>query len=258
MDLNAAIGQLAALLGMLGGVTLKDADTMVLPNVDGMYLLAVRGCDETAGGTGGYLHFPGLIGDRKLRFGKDAVIGDRLLWEILFPPGRFPLAPGQKIKCYGNISGAGAEQHVVLLDIWMPNLADIPTVAPTTPMGMGIVKLGLKTGALTVQTPSGLASVLGDETAFEDSEIEFGTSKDNEYALLSIGNYPGGAGYGICGVRAPDGLSDRLFPAIFASAIKGYDFDLGWLIRGDAPAKLLGAGVGTTSTEWTLTLGQIK
>lgn len=258
LDLNAAAAQLAALLEQRSGITLPDADTVQLPDIDGMFLLAIRWADETAGALDGYLHFPGKGSDRKYRFGMDALIGDRLVGEILFPPGAFPLSPKQKIKAFGSKSGSGAEQHAIVLDFWHPGLLDIPNgLQLALDVKSHIHRLGLKTTTLTAQTPSGLNSILGDETAYEDSEIEFGTTKDNQYVLRRIGSFPGLAGVGICGVRAPDGLSDRLFPTVFASAIKGYEFDLGWLFTGDAVPRLIGAGAVTTSTEWTIELAEI-
>lgn len=252
LDLNAAPAQLAALKEMRAGITLEDADTIRLPNIPGMWLQAIRWMDETAGGTGGYLHFPGKGSDRKYRFGKTTLLGDLLVGEILFAPNEFPLSPHQKIKAFGDDSGSGAEQHAIIGTFWHPTLPPIPNgLGVALPEKAHVHRLGLKTGTLTAQTPSGLSSVLGDGTAFEDSEIEFGTTAKNQYMLRSIGNYPGLAGVGICGVRSPDGLSDRYFPSIIASAVKGIDFEIGWLFNGDAGPKLLGAGAVTTSTEWT-------
>lgn len=259
LDLNAAAAQLAAANGQVSGITLKDADTIQLPNAEGMYLLGVRVMDETVGGGGmGYLHFPGHFGDRKLRFGENLHIGDNFIREIKFIPGTFYLPPKQRIKAFGNDSGSGAEQHVIIGDFWHPGLPPIPTIQPNQMCKKGVMMTAMKTGTLIAATISGLSSVLGDVTAFEDSEIELPTTKDQLYALLKLGNYPGGAGYGVCGVRSPDGLSDRLFPAVIAMNVMGRDYDLGWLFTGDAPPKLVGCGVGTTSTQFQLTIGQLK
>lgn len=240
------------MLQQRGGVTLDDADTIKLPNIDGMYLKAIRWADETAGGTGGYLYFMGKGDDRKYRFGKNKLVGDLLVGEIEFPDGVFPMPKGQRIRCVGDASGAGAEQHVVLLDIWNPSLPNIEIFKNESVSH--IHRLGKKTGTLTAATPSGLGNIL---TGFEDSEIQLPETAEDRYVLTRLGNYPGLAGVGVCGVRHQNGLFDRLFPTIYAAAVKGIDYPIGWVFSGESPPLLVGAGVVTTSTEFTVEIAKV-
>lgn len=252
LDLNAAIGALAAALGQKH-CTLPDADTIQLPNEEGMYLKRIRTADETAGGLAGYLHFKGKGSERKFRFGQLVEIGDHLINTIEFEDNEFPLPPGQKIGCFGNISGSGAEQHAVILDIFIPSI-------PEPPKHIGAVKhlhmLEAMSGTLVANTLSGLNSVLGNETALSDSEIQF--AEDKNYVLKGYWATPGGgAGYGVLGVRHPSGEIDRLSPAsIGAVTIPPY-IELNWAFHGKAPVRTVGSGVGTTSSGLTMLLGEV-
>ena len=252
LDTSGGAAQLASLLQQRGGIDNPDADTIRLPDVSGMYLKAIRVADESGSGTGGYLHFVGKGDERKYRFGKDKLVGDNFVQEIVFPDNVFRLPKKQKIKCYANLSGSGAEQHAVLLDIYNPLLPAVQKFGnvPVHHLHM----LGKKTGTLTAATPSGLGNPL---TSLEDSEIQFSEDEKSIYAITRFGNYPGLAGVGVCGMRHQNGLFDRLFPAIIASGVKGTLYPLGWTFNGDSPPLMVGAGVVTTSTEYTLEIAQV-
>lgn len=253
IDLNAGAATIAAALAQLNCI-LKDADTIKLPDADGMYLKRILGMDETAGGLGGYTEFIGKGAERKFRWGKNPEIGDLLRTFIEFEDNFFPMLKGGRIKVVGNASGSGAEQHAVIHDIYIPSLPDVPIYT-------GRVKhlhmLGVMTGTLVANTPSGLNSLLGDETALQDSEIQFAEDPDKRYVLKGYWPVPGGAGYGALGFRHPNGKIDRLAPAVIASAIQSPYYELNWEFTGAAPPRAIGCGVGTTSTELTVLLGEI-
>jgi len=205
---------------------------------------------------GGFVHLPGMMADRKIRVGENNPIADVPYHKLTFPPGQFPVPPGQKINYTAQQIGAAAEQHSLITDFWHPGLPDIPVIGGQS-CKKGIIQVGQKTGALTVQTISGMTSILGNVTAFEDSEIQLPTTKENLYALLKLGGYPSLVNINVCGVRMADGLSDRLFPAVVGSQNTGIDHELGILFKGDAPLKLVACGAVTTATEFIMTLGQL-
>jgi len=210
-----------------------------------MYLKSIRWHDETAAGTGGSLTFTGYNADRKIRFGKVSLTGDLLTGEIIYPDNVVQLPPGQEITCIGDASGSGAEQHTVLLDIYYPHIPDMPMFGNRPVKNMMLV--GKKTGTLVANSLTGLSDIT---SSFEDSEIQL-AEDDTMYAVTRLGAFPSGAGYGIVGLRAPDAMSDLLFPAMI-TAVKGVYYPIGWVFRGDAPPKTLGCGVGTTSVEMVL------
>lgn len=246
LDLNAG----AATIAVIGAgqllVSKHDADTIKLPNTKGMELRAIRWHDETAGGTGGSLALPGYNAERKVRFGKDTLTGDLLTGEIIYPPGVFKLPPSQKISCIGNASGSGAEQHTVLLDIYYPDLPDVPMLG----QGQGglAMLVGKLTGTLVANSLTGMSDII---SGFQDSETPLAETEENKYAITRLGAFPSGAGYGILGLRHQDGKSDLLFPAMI-TAVKGNYYPIGWLFSGDSPPKTIGCGVGTTSSEMIL------
>jgi len=254
LDLNAAAATIAAALGQRNCI-LPDADTIKLPDEDGMWLKRIMSADETAGGLGGYSEFLGKGSERKFRFGKNPEIGDLLRCMVEFEDETFPMLKGGRIKVVGNKSGTGAEQHNVIHDIYIPSLPDVEIYnGPVKHYHM----LGVVTGTLVANTISGLNSVLGDETALQDSEIQFPEDPGKEYVLKGFWPVPGGAGYGALGFRHPNGKMDRLAPAVFASAIQAPYYPLNWKFTGDAPPRAIGCGVGTTSTELTMLLGEIN
>ena len=252
LDTNAAIAQIAAALGQKH-CNLPDADTIQLPDEQGMYLKRIRTMDETAGGLAGYLHFVGKGAERKFRFGQLVEIGDHLINTIEFKDGEFPLSPGQKIKCFANISGGGAEQHAYILTIFIPSIVEPPLyTGPVEHMHM----LEAMSGTLTANTLSGLNSVLGDETALSDSEIQFAT--DKRYVLKGYWATPGGgAGYSVLGMRHPTGEIDRLSPVSIAAITIPPFVKLDWEFKGKAPVRIVGSGVGTTTSGLTMLLGEI-
>lgn len=254
IDLNAAAAQIAAAKSQLN-CHLPDADTIKLPEMKGMYVTEIAHCDETAGGIDGYLEFLGRGSERKFRFGCNVLAGDLLVNRIPFKPQEFPLEPGQRIKAVGGKSGSGAEQHVVRVSVYLPDI-DGPELYE------GPVKhyhlLGGMTGTLVAATITGLNSILGDETALQDSEIQFATDPEKDYVLKGFYATPGGAGYGALGVRHSSGKYDAIDPAVFAAAVRAEFRELNWRFKGDAPHRLIGCGVGTTSTELSFILGEIN
>lgn len=251
IDLNAAIGQIAAAKSQLN-CFLKDADTIELPQEEGMWIKRIMTTDETAGGKGGYSEFLGRGSERKFYWGKLVEIGDHLINVIEMIDNALQIPKGQRIKAFGNLSGSGAEQHVVIHDIYMPSLESVPiNHGPFKHVHM----LGAMTGTLVAATITGLNSLLGDETALQDSEIQF--SEDGKYCLIGFWATPGGAGYGALGFRHPNGKFDRLSPASFTQVTVPPFVPLYWEFEGTSPPRVIGAGVGTTSTELTFLLGEL-
>lgn len=254
IDLTGGAATIAA-AARQPNVTLPDADTIKLPDIDGLEVRKIAHCDETAGGLGALIEYLSKGSERKFRIGKNVLAGDLLVNEYHFAPGEFPLTKGQRIKAYGGISGAGAEQHAVVQDIYFPNLEGVSQY-------QGQVKhyhmLGVMTGTLIAATISGLNSILGDETALADSEIQFPTDPEKRYVLKGFWPTPGVAGTGVLGMMHPNGNVMRVTPAVFASAVRAPFIELNWEFAGDSPPRAIGAGAVTTSTELTMLLGEIN
>lgn len=257
-DSSGGAQALAAALNQVGGLTLFDADTIQLPNSDGMSIVGITTVHEalTSPAGLGFLHLPGKMGERKYRIDeRHPVVGNAPLFaRDTFPPGQFPVPAGQKMKYTAPDIGAAAEQHACIVDFFHPGLPDIPTLG-VSPCPKGIIKVGMKTGTCVVSSISGLSSIQGDIVAYEDSEIQLPTDKNSLFALLKLGGYPTLVNMIVMGVRSPDGLSDRLIPAVLGTLGMGVDFDIGWVYSGDSAPKLVGCGAVTTSTEGQLTIG---
>lgn len=204
----------------------------------------------------GYLILHGLNADRRFDFGENLVIGDHVYTEDLFPPGQFPIPAGQEITFTSSDSGAGAEQHSGIIDFIHPGLPDIPTVG-NTPCKLGVNKVALTTDVRVASTIGPGNNVLGDGVAYQDAQLPFPTTKDALYALLKIGNYPGLAGVGVCGLLAPDKKSHRFWPGLTAMNVTGKDFSVGWLFNGDQQPMLTACGLVVTTAQYELTIGHI-
>jgi len=170
-------------------------------------------------------------------------------------PGDGQLLPKDSVlSMVGGPSGSGAEQHTCILHLHSPHFR--PPLDLGSPYdGKGLyIDYGLLTGTLVAQTLTGENDVLGHIAAYQDSEPRFGINADRKYTLYSSVNAPGGAGYGVYGFMHPSRQYYMLWPAIFASAVQGYEFpmDQPWAFDGGYAAgpRLVGAGVGTTSTEF--------
>jgi len=259
IDLSAAIGDITPAPSQLAGLSIvPGTDRLKFPNIEGMSIVGIREICETVGGAGmGYLTLHGLNGDRTFQFGENLVIGDHVYTEDLFPPGQFPIPPNQEMTATSSDSGAGAEQHSVIIDFIHPGLEDIPTI------GNGICTLGINKVALTtdVRVANTIGpgnNVLGDGVAYQDGQIVYPTTTKSLYALLKIGNYPGLAGVGVCGLLAPDKKSHRFWPQLTAMSVMGKDFEVGWLFSGDAQPMLTAAGLVVTTAQYELTIGHIN
>lgn len=251
LDLNAGAAAIALMKGQDHLREAVSTDQMKL--LYNSHLERIMWIDETAGGTAGYIQIGGE--SRKFRFGLDEMATDPLIGIIDFPAPGYPMPKGTKLDCVGNASGSGAEQHAVLLQF---NTGEIPQPPTGNP---GSCKkhymLGLKTGTLTAATFSGNSNVLGQVNAFEDSEEAF-AEDDTQYILYGITPSPGGAGYAVCGFRQKQ--TDIAFPAIMAAAASVRPFWLPepYLFKGSEDVPLLkGSGVGTTSTEFVMHIGQL-
>lgn len=258
INLAAAVGDITPAPSQLGGLSIvPNSDRLKFPPVDGMFILRIIEICETVGGAGmGYLTMHGFNADRTFMFGENLVIGDHIYTQDDFPPGQFPIPAGLEMTFTSGDSGAGAEQHSGIIDFWHPDLPDIPTVGGT-PCALGINKVALTTDVRVANTIGPGNNVLGDGVAYQDAQITYPTTKESTYALLKIGNYPGLAGVGVCGLLAPDKKSHRFWPGTVAMNVTGKDFDVGWLFNGNAQPMLTACGVVVTTAQYELTIGHI-
>lgn len=258
IDLNAGAAAIAALKGQDHLRTLSGTDAIVINNPGGVILNKIMAADEASTVTIGGGYVARNDKSRKYRFGK--MLGSPSEYTLSSNGGLGDVLPKDvQLDCLGNGSGSGAEQHSVLIDVIRPDIAPVPKAAWGS--WTREVVLGVKTGTLTADTVSGYTAIL---TNFEDSEQSFGTDPGRKYALISITPSPGGAGYGVAGVCHANRIVHRLFPAYFtliSRQAKEYFLTdttgkaTPWLFSGNESPLLVGAGVGTTSTEFTVRLG---
>lgn len=258
INLAAAVGDITPAPSQLAGLSIvPGTDRLKFPNIEGMSILGITEICETVGGAGmGYLTLHGYNGDRRFMFGENLVIGDHIYTRDLFPPGQFPIPAGQEMTFTSGDSGAGAEQHSGIVDFLHPGLPDIPTIGQGA-CPLGISKVALTTDVRVANTIGPGNNVLGDGVAYQDGQLVYPTTKESQYTLLRIGNYPGLAGVGACGLLAPDKQSHRFWPPTIAMNVTGEDFDVGWLFTGDNQPMLTAAGVVVTTAQYELTLGHI-
>lgn len=258
INLAAAVGDITPAPSQLAGLSIvPGTDRLKFPKVEGMSIVGISEAVETVGGAGmGYLTLHGHNADRIYQFGENLVIGDHIYTIDKFPVGQFPIPPGQEITFTSGDSGAGAEQHSGVIDFVHPDLPPIPKVGDT-PCALGINKVALTTDVRVANTIGPGNNVLGDGVAYQDGQLAFPTTKDAIYALLKIGNYPGLAGVGVCGLLAPDKKSHRFWPACIAMNVTGEDFPVDWVFTGNEQPMLTAAGVVVTTAQFELILGHI-
>jgi len=256
IDLSGGAAAIATLLQQKPDFRAPGSNDNLLLPYD-CYLKRLLYCDETVGATGAVLTVDKGLGGSKLTIWREnsLPVGDNTILMEEWPGlGQF-LPKGSILSMVGAASGAAAEQHTCILDMHSPHFRPSGYVRgdPYDPKGM-FIDYSLLTGTLVAQSLTGENDLLGHIAAFQDTEPRFGVDKDKVYTVYAITNAPGGAGYGVCGFKHPGGEFYFLRPAIFASAVVGYKFpmDQPWKFTGEdrAGPRLVGAGVGTTSTEF--------
>jgi len=253
IDLSGGAAAIATILQQAPNFR-SGADDLKLPY--DCYLKRLWYCDETVGATGAILTVDKPLAATKTTIWRENAlpVGDNTIivqeW-----PGQGQLIPKDSIlSCTGAASGAAAEQHTCILDLHSPHFRpDCPLGNPYDPQGL-LIDYSLLTGTLVAQTLTGENDILGHIAAYQDSEPRFGIDSSKNYTLYGLIPAPGGAGYGVCGFKHPSGQFYVLRPAIFASAVTApeYLLDQPWAFNGGygAAPRLVGCGVGTTSTEF--------
>ena len=251
LDLNAAVGALAPLLGQ--DQIRKRSGDQLIPQED-ILLHRIRAMDEAGGGAGGYLTIEGV--PRNIYFGK--YVGDNIQ-ELNFPGPGLKIPAKTALDCVGNQSGAGAEQHSVILTATIPSISE-PKHASLSSIKEHFI-FGVKSGTIVAATfGAGSQDIL---TNLEDSEEKLSISKDIRYVLIGIINAPLAAGYGICGFRMADLKVDRVFPGKqLVGQAQYFPIDdinptpqFGYLFTGDESPVAMAAGVGVTSVEMGFHIG---
>lgn len=256
IDLSAAAAAICAMKGsMYDGLYVGTDSIRTRKGFGTPHLLGIMGIDEAGGGTDGYLTVAGRT--RAIRFGKLSVVAAGEYWLMSFLDNPVLLPEGNKLDCVGNKSGAGAEQHAVIVVVGYPDLPRHPELTPEAIIG----PVGLKTGTRVADTFGPKTSdLLGSNLAYEDSEESLSEDPDLLYALLGLINGPGLADTSVVGVRysktkSPDAPDLELYiPASMAGS------ECYWLwpsiaFSPENPAKLGAGGKSTTSDEYGLHIG---
>jgi len=254
IDLSGGAGALCAMKGSIyDGLYVGTDNIRTRKGYGTPTLLGIMGIDESGGGSGGYLDVSGRT--RAIRFGKlsNVAAGEYWLIDLLENPVLLP--EGNKISCYGNSSGSGAEQHTVIIVVGYPRLPRPAEMVPVSIEG----PVGLKTGTRIADTFGPKTSdVLGDNLAFEDSEEAFSQDPSISYCIEGLINGPGLSDTSLVGIRyqrmggAPD--LELYIPASMGGS-EAY-----WLwpriaFSPENPAKLGAAGKATTSDEYGIHMG---
>lgn len=255
LDLSGGAGALAAMKGSVyDGLYAGLDDIRTRKGFGTPYLLGIMGIDESGGGSGGYLKVDGRT--RAIRFGKLSQTADNEYWLMSFLDNPIALPEGNKISCYGNASGAGAEQHAVIIVVAYPDLERHPMMKPNSIEG----PFGLKTGTRIADTFGPKTSdLLGDNLDFEDSEESLSQDPDLRYCLHGLVNGPGLADTSVVGIRyqrMAGGIPD--LELYVPASMAGSEVYWEWPeieFKPENPPKLAAHGKSTTSDEYTLHIG---
>jgi len=220
------------------------------------YLKRLLYADETVGSTGAIITTDKpLMGNKATIWRENKIpVGDNTIIVEEWPGLGQLLPKGSVLSCTGAASGSGAEQHAAILHMHSPHFKPpMPLGNPLDPGGL-FIDYGLLTGTLVAATLTGENDILAHIANYQDSEPGFGVNPQDRYTVYGLVNGPGGAGYGVCGLMHPSRQFYMLWPAVFASAVMAYEcpLDQPWAFTGgycEGP-RLVGAGVGTTSTEF--------
>ena len=255
LDLNASSGRIASLLNQVPDFR-DGTDDLRIPF--DIFIKRIWTAEETVGegGTDGNLlqsTKPFGRGNTKTIYRQQNETQTAHPFVVhTFPGAGFFIKEGTILQATGATSGAGIEQHVMLLDCYSPNYRpQIQLGNPTTP-GVPIAH-GLKTGTLVAATISGKNDLLGHTADYEDSELPFGIEPERQYTVYGLIPRPGLAAVGVVGFRHQSGMLDWLRPSVFAlDASVVFMMEQPWGFNGaekGAP-KLVAAGAVTTSTEF--------
>lgn len=254
IDLSAAVGALAAMVGSCYDALYVGTDSIRTRKGFGTpQLLGIMGIDEAGAGAGGYITVQGRT--RAIYFGKMSNVAAGEYWLIDFLDNPVALPEGSKLDCVGNQSGAGAEQHAVIVVIGYPKLARHKELDPLSFEG----PIGLKTGTRVAGTFGPKSSdLLGDYLAFENSEESFSQDESIRYALCGLINGPGLADTSVVGIRYPRSGEAPDLELYVPASMAGSESYFKWpkiMFEPENPGKLGAFGNAVTSDEYGLHMG---
>ena len=170
--------------------------------------------------------------------------------------GGLRVPKGATLACFGNASGAGAEQHSVALWVDDPGFAGFPT----GPAGKSIINVTMATAALTTATISGFTDACGRTTAYTNAIRAIPDSKNIRCCLRRIGGIAA-AGYGSLCIRNPAQDANLVFPLV-ATFPTYYDIGAlmgvpggGLLFNADEPLLIGGIGSGANAITAAMEIG---
>jgi len=248
---NAGIAAVAAaLVAGNRGHELTGTDQLKAPNRDGLKVTSVMVADETpiTAAASGYV----TIGSRNRAFQLPLVTtgGKPAIRKF---PGGLTVPKGVNCDCLGNASGAGAEQHTVVLNVEDPEYRGIPVSKPPL-AGPNVTKIGvtMATGALVTQTISGFVDITGRTNAFTNTIRTLPDVHDLDIYLTKIGGVLA-AGQGGYAIRDKGGDGQLVFPQVPTYPVY-HDLEelLGGAVHCKADEPVLVGGVGSVAAALTV------
>ena len=247
---NGGIAAVAAALAAGNrGHELSGTDAIVAPNRENCRITSVLTADETpiTASASGYV----TVGSRNRAFQLPLVKGDGTPGFMSFANiGGLRVPKGVSLNCLANASGAGAEQHIVVLNVEDPEYRGLPIAKP---MGKTKVVVTMATGAIVAQTLSGFVDICGRTNAYTNSIRAIADTKDITVQITKLGGILG-AGYSGYVLRDKGGDGQLVFPGVATHPVY---YDLVEMLgnaptcKADEPLQLGGIGVSTAAqTAW--------
>lgn len=167
IDLSGGPAAIAANLNQFSGYPLNGTDAILAVRDPGLFIKRIMTADETpltAAAFGDLALATRRGGDISLPLSTPDGPG------VLELPGQgIPLPPAEQMDVLGNASGAGAEQHAVVVRIWNPNHSS-DFVHRNPPANAEVCIYEMPTDANTASTIDNFVDVCGRSNAYTNGQ----------------------------------------------------------------------------------------
>lgn len=227
--------------------------SILVPKDQGrVFLVGIAGSESAVSDLPGYFEQSGMV--RKIRFKQANVRAISKPWFIDMLDHPLELTPGETLKVFANSSGAGADEHAVVVYLYCDGMLPPALARKGAHLDM-VGPLGILAGTRVANTWGPLtAKVIA---GFQDSELALPQGKSDLYALKSMGDHPGLATSAMLGINVPpiskqNALWQFFIPTSYASDYPvNVDFPGdGILMTGENPITFGAIGSATTSDEY--------